>query len=365
VKIAKTTKPIKTVGTVGTVKMSIRNPTLDNFYSADIAIIGAGPVGLFSVFQAGMLGMSSVVIDALSHIGGQCTALYPEKPIYDIPAYTKISAANLISNLDKQNSPFKPKYMLDQVVNLISVDEKSHWILRTSQDNYIKSKAVIIAAGCGAFKPNMPPLEGIDEFENKTVFYNVGNTDIFKGKKIVIAGGGDSALDWALSLAEIADKIYIVHRRRNFKAMDNTVKKIEEISTGSGVIEFIIPYQLYEIHGEFGILHSIDVINLEGDIMNLKADYLLPFFGLKMDLGPIIDWQLNLNKNHITVNPENMMTNLEGIFAIGDVSDYPGKLKLILTGFSEAAVACHNAYKYVFPDKALHFVYSTNNPIIL
>lgn len=332
-------------------------------YETDIAIIGAGPVGLSSVFQAGMLGMSSVVVDTLDSIGGQCTALYPNKPIYDIPAYPEISAQALIKRLQEQANPFNPQYLLGQTVEQLIEIKEGGWLVKTSKNTSIKCKALIIAGGCGAFIPNRPPLANIEAFEGRSIFYQIIDTAILKDKEIVIAGGGDSALDWALMLLSVAKKIYIVHRRDNFRGQPHSVEKLKKVSNLSGGVEFVIPYQLHGLVGDEAGLKAVEVIDFDGKIKVLRAEYLFAFFGLKMDLGPINTWGLNIDKHHIPVAAESMMTNCNGIFAVGDIASYPGKLKLILTGFAEGALACHSAYKYVFPDKALHFEYSTNKGI--
>lgn len=330
-------------------------------HNTDILIIGSGPVGLFTVFQAGMLGMKTLVVDALEKPGGQCIALYPEKPIYDIPAQPEISGSDLIDNLLKQAAPFHPQYLLNQTVDsLTKID--AGWHVKTSAGEEIHAKAIIIAAGCGAFGPNKPPLESIDEYDNKSVFYFVNRRDDFKDKTIVIAGGGDSAVDWANSLSEIAKKVYLVHRRDKFRAMDASIEKMKK-SVESGKLEMVIPYQLEALEGSNGFLNKVIVKDLNDNIRAIEADVLLPFFGLKMDLGPINSWGLNLEKHHIHVNHLNQQTNIDSIFAVGDICTYEGKLKLILTGFAEAAKACHNAYKFVFPNKALHFEYSTSKGV--
>lgn len=328
---------------------------------ADIAIIGAGPAGLFCAFQAGMLGMSSVIIDALDSIGGQCTALYPTKPIYDIPAHPVISGGELISQLMDQCAPFNPQFILSSVVTGMTKDSGS-WKITTSKGSEVRSKSVIIAAGGGAFGPNRPPLDGIEAYEGKSVFYAIHDTEMFRDKKVVIAGGGDSALDWTLNLASIASKIYVVHRRNNFRGMDATLGQIQPFIE-AGKVELVVPYQLHGISGADAQVTDVVVSDLDGNIKKLEADFLLPFFGLKMDIGPISEWGLSIDYNHISVDPATMLTNLPGVFAIGDIATYQGKLKLILTGFAEAALACHTAYNIVFPDKALHFQYSTSKGV--
>lgn len=329
--------------------------------NTDILVVGSGPVGLFTVFQAGMLGMKTIVVDAMEKAGGQCIALYPEKPIFDIPAQPEISGSDLIDNLLKQAAPFHPQYLLNQTVDSLTKTGEG-WLVKTSQGSEIQAKVIIIAAGCGAFGPNKPPLAGIDDYDNKSVFYFVNRRDDFKDKTIVIAGGGDSAVDWANSLSEVARKVYLVHRRDKFRAMDGSIEKMKKIIQ-SGKIELVIPYQLEGLEGQAGILNKVIVKDLNNNIRSIEADCLLPFFGLKMDLGPITHWGLNLDKQHIVVNHLNYHTNVDAIYAVGDVCTYEGKLKLILTGFAETAKACHDAYKYVFPNKALHFEYSTSKGV--
>lgn len=342
-------------------KLSFQSDNKKSIYK-DVAIIGAGPTGLFCVFELGMLGMSAVVIDALPHVGGQCAALYPGKPIYDIPAYAEISGIELVENLMKQIAPFKPEFVLGASVDALAREENGLFTLTTSTGDILQAKVVIIAAGCGAFGPNKPPLENIEAFENESVFYSVFDKNRFEGASIVIAGGGDSALDWTLALAPLAQKIYVVHRREYFRGMENTIKQIKPYEE-AGKVEFVIPYQLNKLIGQAPKLEGVEVVDLDQKTRMLKADYLLPFFGLKMNIGPIANWGLGLDASHIVVNQSTMATNIEGIFAIGDIASYDGKLKLILTGFAEAARAAHSAYDIVFPNKALHFQYSTTQGV--
>ena len=333
-----------------------------NAASTDIVIIGAGPIGLFAVFEAGMLKMHCHVIDTLDFIGGQCMALYPEKPIYDIPAHPQISAEDLIKNLIKQAAPFNPVYHLGQSASALTKTDTG-WIVTTSQGREISCKAIIIAAGCGAFGANRPPLDGIDEFEGQSVFYMVKRKEDFKGKKIVIAGGGDSAVDWALSLADIAEKLYVVHRRAKFRCAPDSQDKLNKLAA-EGKIELVIPYQLDALSGKNGKLEKVIVKTLDGDARELIADILLPFFGLSMELGPIAGFGLNLDNSHITVDPLTMQTSTAGIFAVGDIINYPNKLKLILSGFAEAATACHSAQKFIYPGQDFHFEYSTTQGVL-
>ena len=335
-----------------------------NIFETDIVVVGAGPVGLFTVFEAGMLGMKTHVIDPLEYVGGQCQALYPEKPIYDIPAYPKIGGAELIEKLKLQITPFDPVFHLEnQVVRLIKDPEFNGWRVSTNKDVVIKCKAVVIAAGCGAFGPHKPPLENLGSFEKtKSVLYHVNKISDFAGKKVAIAGGGDSAVDWALSLSSVAEKVSLIHRRAKFRAAPASVEKLK-LLVEQEKVELVTPYQLHELKGVGGKLEKVRVMNLDGAFRDVQADILLPFFGLSMELGPIANWGLNLDKKHIIVDSSTMQTNLPKIFAVGDVASYKGKLKLILTGFSESAIAAHNIYNYVFPDKPLHFEYSTTKGV--
>jgi thioredoxin reductase (NADPH) len=332
-------------------------------YSTDIAVIGAGPVGLFTVFEAGMLKMSCHVIDTLEFVGGQCTALYPEKPIYDIPGHPEISAQDLIENLEKQAAAFKPTYHLGQQVTALKSLPSGGYELKTTKDVKITAKAVVIAAGCGAFGPNRPPLADLEKYEGKSVFYLVRKRSDFEGKRIVIAGGGDSAVDWAISLSEVAAKVYVVHRRPKFRCAPESASKLEQLAK-EGKIEMVVPYQLDGLKGNNGVLEEVIVKTLEGQSKSIPADVLLPFFGLAMELGPIAEWGLDLeHSKFITVNPQTQETNAKGIFAVGDIASYPGKLKLILNGFAEAAMASHAIYPLVHPNEVLHFEYSTTSGV--
>lgn len=330
-------------------------------FQTDIVIVGAGPVGLFAIFEAGMLKMRAHVIDTLEAIGGQCTAMYPEKPIYDIPGYPSILATELIERLHEQAKPFAPTFHLGQQVNAIS-PQGDGFSVTTSTGTVIACKAIIVAAGCGAFGPNRPPLEGLEAYEGKSVFYLVSRREDFRGKKIVIAGGGDSAVDWAISLSELAQKLYVIHRRPKFRCAPESAQRLQALAD-AGKIELVIPYQLSRLEGANGKLSSVVVSTLEGEERALEADVLLPFFGLAMELGPIAQWGLNLANNHITVHQATSESSTPGIFAIGDIATYEGKLKLILSGFAEAAQAAHAAYKRVHPNEALHFEYSTTKGV--
>lgn len=329
--------------------------------NTDVLIIGAGPVGLFTVFELGQLGMKSCVVDSLEDIGGQCTALYPDKPIYDIPAYPSITAGELINNLKKQIDPFKPILLMNQKVNELK-KHKDFYSVKTSTNNIIESKCIIIAAGNGAFGPNKPPLKNIDLFENKTIFYHIRDKSKFRKKTVAIAGGGDSAVDWAIELSKTSKKIFFIHRRNKLRAIPQNVEVLYDLEN-EGKIEMMIPYQLDSIEGKNGIIDHLIIKNMDEEKKKLEVDYFLPFFGLSTNLGPIKDWELELEKNILKVKQETCETNLNGIFAIGDVCSYPGKLKLILTGFSEAAIASHNCFNKINPEKTLHFEYSTTKGI--
>ena len=327
----------------------------------DVAIIGAGPVGLFAVFELGMLRIGSVLIDALGEAGGQCAALYPEKPIYDIPAHPAIQAAELVAHLERQIAPFAAPRLLGRLVTGLA-GTAGAFTLTTDQGDTVHAKAVLIAAGAGAFGPNRPPLDGLAAYEaSGAVQYYVRKRDALAGKRVVIAGGGDSAVDWALALHDIA-AVAVVHRRAKFRAAPESRRQLEAAAT-SGGLELVIPYQLHALHGADGRLDAVEVASLEGGRRMLPADVLLAFFGLSMDLGPLAGWGLALERHHVAVDPATCQTNLPGVFAIGDVATYPGKLKLILQGFSEAAMAAHAIHPIVHPDQALHFEYSTTKGV--
>jgi thioredoxin reductase (NADPH) len=333
---------------------------------ADVAIVGAGPVGLFAVFECGMLGMGCHVFDALEVPGGQCTALYPEKPIFDIPAYPRILGAELVERLMEQAAPFKPVFHLGHPVTTVAPKDDGRWVVESAGGARTDVSAVIVAAGVGAFGPNRPPLRDIERYEGKRagsgVQYLVRHLEDFRGKRVVIAGGGDSAIDWALSLVEVARHVSIVHRRAKFRAAPESVRQLHELA-GNGALDLVVPFQLDGLEGEEGELRAVVVRDLDGNKRRLEADALLPFFGLSQDLGPIADWGLNLHRNHVAIDPATCHAGRAGLFAIGDIAIYPGKLKLILTGFAEAAAAAHAIFPLVHPGEALHFEYSTSKGI--
>ena len=329
----------------------------------DIAVIGAGPDGLFSVFEAGMLKLSVHVIDALEMVGGQCAALYPEKPIYEIPAHPEIAGRDLIDRLVRQAAPFDPTYHLNQQVTRLEPRDDGRFDLETSTGTRLDAGAVIVAAGGGAFGPNKPPVAGLEAYEESgAVQYYVKRRADFAGRRVVIAGGGDSAVDWALSLPEVAEKVMVVHRRPKFRAAPESAARLKALAD-AGKIEMVIPYQLAGLEGEDGRLKAVIVRTPKGEERRLEADRLLPFFGLSMELGPIADWGLDLERNHIAVSQPTMQTDVTGIFAIGDIATYEHKLKLILSGFAEAASAVHAARAHLNPGRDFHFEYSTTTGI--
>ena len=333
------------------------------YFESDLLIVGAGPVGLFTAFQAGMLKINCIIIDSLGIVGGQCAMLYPEKPIYDIPAYPMISGLELIHKLEEQIKPFKQQIILNQKVFQVESTQDGFYLVKT-QDSQYKIKSIIFATGGGNFTPNRPPLAGIESFEDKSIFYSVTNMEAFRDKSVVIAGGGDSAVDWGINLAQITKKLYLIHRRDKFRAMESSLDKLNEL-VALGKIELVVPYQLSKVFGSNGMLSEIEVHNLDGDIKMLEADYLLPFFGIAMNHHEMLNWGLNLTSDdrYIKVDHSTMETNLPGIFAVGDISYYPGKLKLILTGFAEGALAIHSTFSHINPDLALHFEHSTSKGV--
>jgi thioredoxin reductase (NADPH) len=331
-------------------------------HQTDVVIVGAGPVGLFAVFECGMVRLNCHVVDVLDDVGGQCTALYPEKPIYDIPGFPRVAAAELIVRLRAQAAPFKPVYHLGEQVQALEQQTGGFWRLTTSKGTVIQARAVIVAAGVGAFGPNRPPLPGIEAYEGKSVFYYVTHRENFRGKRVVIAGGGDTAVDWALSLSEVASHVSVIHRRDKFRAAPESEAKLKALAK-AGKIDLVVPYQLQGLEGAGGQLTAVTVESLDGGTRKIEADVLLPFFGLSMSLGPIADWSLALERNQIVVDPATSSTSKSGIFAVGDVVAYPGKLKLILTGFSEAAIAARSAYALIHPETPLHFEYSTTSGV--
>ena len=324
----------------------------------DVAIIGAGPAGLFAVFECGMLRMKSVVIDALDAVGGQCTALYPEKPIYDIPGFPMVTGQGLTDNLLQQIAPFGPEFHYNRMVNTLEKLPDGSFRLTTDADETFLCKAVVIAAGGGSFQPKRPPVEGIEQYENKSVFYAVRKMDDFRDQDVVVVGGGDSALDWTLNLQPIVRSLTLVHRRDAFKAAPASVNKMKELVM-EGKINFLLG-QIGKLEGKDGQIDHVHIVMDSGDLP-VPATRLLPFFGLTMKLGPVADWGLELNDNLITVDTEKFQSSIPGIFAIGDINHYPGKLKLILSGFHEAALMAQAAKATISPGERVVFQYTTSS----
>jgi thioredoxin reductase (NADPH) len=328
----------------------------------DVVIVGAGPVGLFAVFELGLLDIRAHLIDILPRAGGQCTELYPEKPIYDIPAFPIVTGQELIDNLMRQIEPFHPTFHFNRMVESlepIGTSEAPLFRVTTDAGDVFETKTILIAAGGGSFQPKKPPIKGIEAYENTSVFYAVRKMEQFRDKNILIVGGGDSALDWTLNLQPIAKRVTLLHRRDAFRAAPHSVNAMREL-VASKQMDFALG-QVVGLNGANGQLHSVVVGADDGAQTEIACDIMLPFFGLTMKLGPIADWGLNLHEQLIPVDTEKFETNVPGIFAIGDINSYPGKLKLILSGFHEGALAAQKVHRYVYPDKKLLFQYTTSS----
>jgi thioredoxin reductase (NADPH) len=326
----------------------------------DVLIIGAGPAGLFAVFELGLLDMKAHLVDILDKIGGQCAELYPEKPIYDIPAIPKVSAQGLVDALMQQIEPFGPQFHLNEMIE--TIERIGHPLFRVTTDagKVFEAKVVVIAAGGGSFQPKRPPIAGIEAYEGTSVFYAVRQMEQYRGKRILIVGGGDSALDWTLNLAPVASHLTLLHRRSEFRAAPDSVNKMMALA-GEGKIDFLLG-QVSSLEGEGGQLRTAHVKRNDGSVFQIATDVMLPFFGLTMKLGPVANWGLELKDNElIPVDTAAFETSEPGIFAIGDINWYPGKLKLILSGFHEAALMAHKAHRYIYPDKKLTFQYTTSS----
>jgi|TARA_B110000259_G_scaffold178401_1_gene216678 thioredoxin reductase (NADPH) len=324
----------------------------------DCLIIGAGPVGLFAVFELGILGLKAEVIDNLDKIGGQCAELYPDKPIYDIPGIPVCTGQDLTDSLAKQIKPFNANIHLNQRVDELK-KVGNEWEVKTSAGNKFITPNIFIAGGVGSFEPRRPPIDSILKFENNGIAYSVANKQAYTGKELVIFGGGDSALDWTVELSKIAKHITLVHRREEFKAVEHTVGLMKEL-VNEKKVTLLTNRQIAEANGK-GKITSISIKDNDDNFSEIPCDNVLIFHGLKMELGPINNWGLNLNEKQISVSTEDFQTNLEGIFAIGDISYYPGKLKLILSGFHEATLASQTAFKRARPDENLVFRYTTSS----
>ena len=320
----------------------------------DVVIVGAGPVGLFAVHQLGIKGLKSEVIDNLDKAGGQCIELYPDKPIYDIAGIPECTGKELTKNLLDQIKPFKTNFHFNERVQEIN-SEGDNWIIKTSQNKVFSSPNIIIAGGVGSFEPRRLSVKDAEKYEGKNIFYSISDKNMFKNKKISIFGGGDSALDWALELSKIA-KVTLIHRREEFRGAPHTLNQIKK----EGKVDIKTKFQISSISGKNNI-ESINIKNDDGKETEVKTDYILSFFGLIMKLGPITEWGLNMDKKTIKVNTENFETNKKGIFAIGDICTYPGKLKLILSGFHEGALASVECFKRARPNEKYRFEFTTSS----
>ena len=326
----------------------------------DAVIIGAGPVGLFQVFELGLLEIKAHVIDSLPEIGGQCIELYPDKPIYDIPAIPVCTGRELTNNLLKQIEPFGAQFHLGQEVTKLEPQPDGCFLISTSLDQHFLSKTVFIAAGVGAFQPRTLNLDGIEAFDDKQIFYHVKNPEQFINKKIVICGGGDSALDWSLYFADKASSLTLIHRRDEFKASPKSIAKMRELCENHQIQLMIGQITGYDLVQDR--ISQVAVTDIEGNTKSIPVDDLLIFFGLSPKLGPIADWDLEIQRKQIVVDTEKFQTSVPGIYAVGDINIYPGKKKLILSGFHEAALAAFAAAQYLNPEKPIQLQYTTTSP---
>ncbi|MBL0745070.1 NAD(P)/FAD-dependent oxidoreductase [Chryseolinea lacunae] len=327
----------------------------------DLCIIGAGPVGLFAVFEAGLLKMRCHLIDALPQIGGQLSEIYPKKPIYDIPGFPEVNAQTLVDNLRKQIDPFKPTFTLGERVDGLTRNDDGSFVVTTSEGTQVHCKVVVIAAGLGSFEPRKPELQNLEHFEGKGVVYMVKDPETFRKRRLVIAGGGDSALDWAIHLSSIAERVTLIHRNESFRGAPDSAEKVFKLAH-EGKIDLLLSANLQAVNGN-GVVKSVSVVDKDKSVKEIETDYLIPLFGLSPKLGPIAHWGLNLDKSAIEVNTVDYATNVEGVFAIGDINTYPGKLKLILCGFHEAALMAQRAFEFVYPSQKRSFKYTTVNGV--
>lgn len=325
--------------------------------TTDICIVGAGPVGLFAVFEAGLLKMRCHLVDVLTQVGGQLSEIYPHKPIYDIPGYPEIKAQELVDNLMEQIKPFHPGVTLGERVETITRNPDGSLVVITNDHTEIHCQVLVIAGGLGCFEPRKPDIDRLIEFEGKGVAYMVKDPELFRDREVVLAGGGDSALDWTIFLANIAAKVTLVHRGDTFRGAPDSVEKVFELAK-TGKINLILQSNIMALNGE-GHLESVSVSSRDNELTTLAAHHFIPLFGLSPKLGPIAEWGLMIDRSAIEVNTVDFSTNIERIYAIGDINTYPGKLKLILCGFHEAALMAQGAFKYVYPDKKLSFKYTT------
>ena len=323
----------------------------------DILIIGAGPVGLFTVFEAGLLKLKCHLVDSLPVPGGQLAEIYPKKPIYDIPGYPSVLAGELVNNLMEQIAPFKPEFTLGERAEKIEKVGDKMYQLTTSRGTQIQAPVIAIAAGLGCFEPRKPPIQGLEQFEDKGVDYMVKDPEKFRNKRILIAGGGDSALDWTIELADIAKEITLIHRRTSFRGALDSVDKVMELAKAKRV-NLITEAQAIGVEGN-GVLKEVRIKSKSDGEFSKEIDNFIPLFGLSPKLGPIAEWGLNIDRSAIAVDTEDYSTNVPGIYAIGDINTYPGKLKLILCGFHEGTMMVQSAFKYIYPDAKLSFKYTT------
>ena len=327
----------------------------------DLLIIGAGPVGLFTVFEAGLIKLRCHLIDYLPQPGGQCTEIYPKKPIYDIPGFPSVLAGDLIHNLMEQIAPFKPGFTLGERAEEMRQTEDGKFEIITTSGTIHRAHCVAIAAGLGVFEPRKPPIENLSNFENKGVDYIIKEPEKFRNQRIVVAGGGDSALDWSIILADIAAEVVLVHRRSSFRGALDSAEKVTELAH-AGKIKLVTEAEVTGLNGNEKLEEVVITFN-NGETTTHPTDYYLPLFGLSPKLGPIADWGLNLDKNGIAVDTFDYSTNIPGIYAIGDINEYPGKLKLILCGFHEGTLMVQSAFKRIYPDAKLQFKYTTVNGV--
>lgn len=329
--------------------------------TTDICIIGAGPVGLFAVFEAGLLKMRCHLIDALPVVGGQLAEIYPQKPIYDIPGAPGIIAEDLVKNLIVQIEEFKPGFTLGERVEALEKQDDGSYVVKTNEGTSVHCQVVVIAAGLGSFEPRKPAVEQLEYFEGKGVHYMVKRPEQFRDKRVVLAGGGDSALDWTIFLADVASRVTLVHRGDTFRGAPDSAEKVFDLA-GKGRIDLILQSQVHGLHGN-GVLKELTLQGHDKSLTTIAADHFIPLFGLSPKLGPIADWNVGIEKSAVIVDTFDYSTNVERIYAIGDINTYPGKLKLILCGFHEAAIMMQSAFKYVYPDQKLSFKYTTVNGV--
>lgn len=329
--------------------------------TTDICVIGAGPVGLFAIFEAGLLKLRCHLVDVLPQVGGQLSEIYPKKPIYDIPGFPEVLAQDLVDNLMKQAEPFKPTFSLGERAETIERQQDGGFITTTNDGTQIQSHVICIAGGLGCFEPRKPVIENLEKFEGKGITYMIKDPEMFRDKKVILAGGGDSALDWTLYLANIASELSLIHRNNSFRGAPDSAEKVMALAD-SGKIKVLLNSNLIRVNGN-GSLQEVSFTDKEKNEYQMNTDYLVPLFGLSPKLGPLENWGLEIDNGALIVNTKDFETNVPGIYAIGDINTYPGKLKLILSGFHEAALMSHGAYRRIFPEKVLNLKYTTVNGV--